>query len=100
MKTTYTDFEQVEQLKVGDKVHDYGSDLDKPGTITKIDEPDWDYDDNVGRGVRFGPYVHVEFPNGQTTKYVGTLHSHGGNPYDDYEHYEEEYTFDDLVKVG
>lgn len=96
---TYTDFEQVE-LKVGDKIHDYGSDLNKPGVVFKIDEPDWDYDDDAQCPQRYGPYVHVIWPDGSTEKFVGTLHSHGGNPYDDYENYEEEYIFDDLVKVG
>jgi hypothetical protein len=53
------------KLKVGDKVL-YGDPnpndvLSHTATITKITEPDGDYDDNLERAVEICPYVHIIF---------------------------------------
>lgn len=46
-------------VKVGARV--LGEDGLENGTVIEVTESDADYDDNVGRAVQYGPFVHVRF---------------------------------------
>lgn len=68
-------------LAVGQRVIEDGEEV---GTIIELTESDADYDDNLGRAVQYGPYVHVRFdpcddyPDGVDDRF---LCSYEGDPY-------------------
>ena len=66
------------ELKVGDRVKLEGNPKagipDDFGVITKITEPDADYDDNVGHGVYYPPKVYVEFDDTGEGKWEDNFH--------------------------
>ena len=43
------------------------------GVVSRIEEADFDYDDELERGVQYGPYVWVEWPNAEMDeRFTGT----------------------------
>ncbi len=77
-------------LKVGMRVLDEHGDED--GTITELTDPDGDYDDNLGRAVAYGPYVHVKYDDGETDRFTATWNATG--PWDDDR---DDFTCDDVT---
>jgi len=77
------------KLSVGDKVlygdPKPGDEWHHTGTITKITEPDVDYDDEAGRPVMTNPYVHIHFEDDGTDEECHTYNDTpvGWNDYPD-----------------
>ena len=66
--------------------------LDSNGTALRVGMRVLDYDDNLGRAVAYGPYVHVRYDDGQTDRFTATWNATG--PWDDDR---DDFTCDDVT---
>ena len=87
-------------LTIGDKVNVYGWETEitiiPPGLIVKFDEPDCDYNDELGRPEMYGPYCVVQWPD------TNELDRFTGQPritWNDYPDGPDTFYFDDLVRL-
>lgn len=80
------------EITVGARVKRLEEDVsDSGGVITELTELDADYDDELGRAVSSGPYVHVRYDDGESDRYTARWNATG--PWDDQR---EDYTCDDV----
>jgi hypothetical protein len=93
---SYYDFENNE-IKVGSRV--VSDPTQNAGTVTSIDDPDCDYDDELQRAVQYGPYVHVLWDaDAETPEEELTERFSGYNVNISY-YEEEKFVFDDIEVV-
>jgi len=91
-------------LSVGDRVNVW-SDVNPDavgqsyGVIVKFEEPDCDYNDELGRAEMYGPYCYVQWPECAD----GDLDKLTGQPritWADYPDGPDTFYFDDLVRIA
>jgi hypothetical protein len=86
-------------LTIGDKVNVWENPDAvglEPGLIVKFDEPDCDYNDELGRPEMYGPYCVVQWPD------TNELDRFTGQPritWNDYPDGPDTFYFDDLVRL-
>ena len=89
-------------LTVGDKVNVWWENPDAvslpPGLIVKFDEPDCDYNDELGRAEMYGPYCYVKWPE-ITTDFPDKLTGQCRITWADYPDGPDTFYFDDLVRL-
>jgi hypothetical protein len=88
-------------LTVGDKVNVWDNPdavALAPGLIVKFEEPDCDYNDELGRAEMYGPYCFVQWPealSGDVDKLTGQCRMTWAN----YPDGPDTFYFDDLVRL-
>jgi len=90
-------------LTIGDKVNVWENPDAvglAPGLIVKFDEPDCDYNDELGRAEMYGPYCYVKWPEAKSDDDLDRLTGQVRMTWADYPDGPDTFYFDDLIRVS
>ena len=87
-------------LAIGDKVTADPDDTTlPPGLIVKFDEPDCDYNDELGRAEMYGPYCLIQWPEAPPDS-LDRFSGYCRITWADYPDGPDTFYFDDLVRIA